>query len=65
MFWRHRWMYRPWRHHPWHRPFWGPRPMFWGAGCGCLPLVLLAALMLFGCLATMCSAPYNGYYGWY
>jgi len=62
------WWYRPWyprftarrwRRRYWRRRhWWGPRPYFWGTGCGCLPLVFLAGLMVFMCLISMCSAPH-------
>jgi hypothetical protein len=58
------WWYRPWypmfmfrrrRRHHWRRRYWRRR-FFWGApGCGCLPLVLLAALVLFMFTLSMCS----------
>jgi hypothetical protein len=55
---------RGWWGPHWHRRrFWRPRPFFWGpAGCGCLPLFIVLGLVLFVCLASMCSGP--SYY-WY
>jgi len=61
------WWHRPW--YPWfavrrwRRPYWRRRRWwrprsYWGGGCGCLPLVILAGLMVFMFLVSMCSAPY-------
>ncbi len=52
-------MYRPWRRRIWRRRYWRPWPFYgFAPGCGCLPLLMVGLLMLFMCLASMCSGPY-------
>jgi hypothetical protein len=63
MFWPRRRMFRPYRRRWWRRRHWRPMPFFWGSGCGCLPLLMMVAMFIvFGCVATMCSGPYHGYW---
>lgn len=55
-------MFRPRRRRIWRR-HWRPWPLFWGGGCGCLPLLVMVVMfILFGCVMTMCSTPYYGYW---
>jgi len=62
MYRHHGWMFRPRRRRIWRR-HWRPWPFFGCGGCGCLPLIVMVGMfILMGCVLTMCSTPYYGYW---